>query len=207
MGHGFEGDCVARQAFDGVAPQVNGACPATSTPGTAVRSMWWASKWSTITVPVACVVSARHLGVRERSCERARCRRSGRRAWCRGWGWDAALAPRRPRRSSGCAPRRRYLGTPGTARRASACPTTVAAASTTRPSKSTTTMSAGRRSSYGTPLGLMANTPRSRSAALTLPHVRVTSPSAGRRRLAAQTSSRSSSATVGVLAYRPWPRR
>src|SRR5688572_4417677 len=47
------------------------------------------------------------------------------------------------------------------------------------PSKSTITIFSGDRSSYGTPLGLIAKTPRARSTALTFPKVKTTNPNFG----------------------------
>src|ERR1017187_888751 len=62
--------------------------------------------------------------------------------------------------------------------------------STTLPLASeTTTMCSGFISEYGTPLGLMTMTPRSRSTALALPHVWMTNPSATKSKFAWQTSA------------------
>ena len=64
----------------------------------------------------------------------------------------------------------------------------VASPSTTSPSRSSTTWSSGRRSSYMMPLGLMTTRPLSGSRALTLPDVQVTSSSSGSTRCSFQSS-------------------
>src|SRR5437763_4791014 len=60
---------------------------------------------------------------------------------------------------------------------------------TTLPSRSSITMSSARNSSYATPLGLIATSPRSRSIPLALPHVSGASPCAGSARFASSTAS------------------
>ena len=64
----------------------------------------------------------------------------------------------------------------------------ISSLSTLLPLRSTTTISSGVSLSYSTPLGLMTNSPDSRSIPLTFPHVNVTSPCFGSSIFASYTS-------------------
>ena len=125
---------------------------------------------------------------------RAPARGNDPRASCRGREARAAPAPTRSRTASGCGRCRRPRRTRGRARGASARRKTAAASLTTAPlAMSTTGIASGPSASYGTPLGLIAITPASRSAALAFPKVSTTRPASTSARFAATTRSRSSS--------------